>query len=437
MTERQVRQPRTGAERLAAYLDEMAAVLRHASRAASARAYCTGLLLPGERKSVEPMAARLEPGRAQAKHQSMHHVVAKAEWDDAAVLRRVRDLVLPAIERHGPVRYWIVDDTGFPKQGSASVGVARQYCGQLGKQENCQIAVSLSVANDHASLPVAYRLYLPETWAEDPARRAKAGVPEATTFETKTAIALEQIRQACVDGVPVGVVLGDAAYGNETDFRVGVRDRALSYVLGVQSSTRAWPPGTAPLPPPPYTGRGRPPSLLRRSPEHQPISLKDLAVSLPVRSWRTVSWREGSRALLSSRFAVLRVRPAHRDEKRTEPWPEEWLLIEWPKGETEPAKYWLSNLPPSATLKQLVHTAKARWLIERDYQELKQEIGLGHYEGRGWRGFHHHASLCVAAYGFLVAERCLFPPQHRFRRQQIGAPALPRGFHPRGTPDPA
>jgi SRSO17 transposase len=415
----------------------MAAVLRHASRAASARAYCTGLLLPGERKSVEPMAARLEPGRAQAKHQSMHHVVAKAEWDDAAVLRRVRDLVLPAIERHGPVRYWIVDDTGFPKQGSASVGVARQYCGQLGKQENCQIAVSLSVANDHASLPIAYRLYLPETWAEDPARRAKAGVPEATTFETKTAIALEQIRQACVDGVPVGVVLGDAAYGNETDFRVGVRDRALSYVLGVQSSTRVWPPGTAPLPPPPYTGRGRPPSLLRRSPEHQPISLKDLAVSLPVRSWRTVSWREGSRALLSSRFAVLRVRPAHRDEKRTEPWPEEWLLIEWPKGETEPAKYWLSNLPLSATLKQLVHTAKARWLIERDYQELKQEIGLGHYEGRGWRGVHHHASLCIAAYGFLVAERCLFPPQRRFTPARIEAPALPRGFQPRGTPDPA
>jgi SRSO17 transposase len=367
----------------------------------------------------------------------MHHVVAKAEWDDAAVLRRVRDLVLPAIERHGPVRYWIVDDTGFPKQGSASVGVARQYCGQLGKQENCQIAVSLSVANDHASLPIAYRLYLPETWAEDPARRAKAGVPEATTFETKTAIALEQIRQACVDGVPVGVVLGDAAYGNETDFRVGVRDRALSYVLGVQSSTRVWPPGTAPLPPPPYTGRGRPPSLLRRSPEHQPISLKDLAVSLPVRSWRTVSWREGSRALLSSRFAVLRVRPAHRDEKRTEPWPEEWLLIEWPKGETEPAKYWLSNLPLSATLKQLVHTAKARWLIERDYQELKQEIGLGHYEGRGWRGVHHHASLCIAAYGFLVAERCLFPPQRRFTPARIEAPALPRGFQPRGTPDPA
>ena len=181
----EARRPRTGEERFAAYLDAIVAVLGHASRAASARAYCTGLLLPGERKSIEPMAARIEPGRVQAKHQSMHHVVAKAEWNDAALLRAVRERVLPAIERHGPVRYWIVDDTGFPKQGRHSVGVARQYCGQLGKQDNCQVAVSLSVANDQASLPIAYRLYLPEVWAGDPARRAKAGVPEEIGFETK------------------------------------------------------------------------------------------------------------------------------------------------------------------------------------------------------------------------------------------------------------
>src|SRR5689334_6166979 len=196
MLERQTRRPRTGTERLSAYLDEITAALGHASRTASARAYCTGLLLPGERKSVEPMAARIEPGRVQAKHQSMHHVVAKAEWDDAALLRAVRARVLPAIERHGPVRYWIVDDTGLPKQGTHSVGVARQYCGQLGKQDNCQVAVSLSVASDRASLPVAWRLYLPEVWADDPVRRAKAGVPEAIGFETKTTIALGQLRRA-------------------------------------------------------------------------------------------------------------------------------------------------------------------------------------------------------------------------------------------------
>jgi SRSO17 transposase len=427
------RRPWTGDGRFAAYLDAIAAVLGHASRASAARAYCTGLLLPGERKSIEPMAARIAPGRVQAKHQSMHHLVATAEWDDAALLRAVRDQVSPAIERHGPVRYWMVDDTAFPKQGGHSVGVARQYCGQLGKQENCQVAVSLSVANDHASLPIAWRLYLPEAWAGDPTRRAKAGVPEEVGFETKTAIALGQLRQARDEGVPAGIVLGDAAYGDENDFRVGVAELELPYVLGIRSATTAWPPGQAPLPPAAWSGRGRPPTRLRRSPEHQPVSVKDLAASLPRRAWRTVTWREGSQAELTSRFAAVRARPAHRDTQRAEPWPEEWLLIEWPEGAEEPSKYWLSNLPPRTALKDLVHTAKARWLIERDYQELKQEIGLGHYEGRGWRGFHHHASLCIAAYGFLVAERCLFPPQARFTARRLKTPALPKGFQPRGA----
>src|ERR1700758_4479764 len=230
MDQKGARQPLTSEARLAAYLDAIAGVLGHARRAAAAQAYCIGLLLPGERKSIEPMAARLDPTHVQAKHQSLPHVVAQADWDDAAVLAAVRAQVLPAIERHGPVLYWIVDDTSFPKQGTHSVGVARQYCGQLGKPDNCQVAVSLSVANDHASLPIAYRLFLPEAWAEDPARRAKAGVPEEVSFETKTAIALGQIRQARKAGVPEGVVLGDAAYGNETAFRVGVNALALRYV---------------------------------------------------------------------------------------------------------------------------------------------------------------------------------------------------------------
>jgi SRSO17 transposase len=431
------KRPRAGEARSAAYLDEIAAVLGRANRAASARAYCTGLLLPGERKSIEPMAARLAPERVQAAHQSLHHVVAKAEWDDAAVLRAVRERVLPAIERHGPVRYWIVDDTAFPKQGEHSVGVARQYCGQLGKQDNCQVAVSLSVANDRASLPIAWRLSLPEAWAEDPQRRAKAGVPEAIGFETKTAIALGQLRQAREAGVPVGTVLGDAGYGDECDFRVGVAELDLQYVLGIRSGTTVWPPGQAPLPPAPWSGRGRPPTRLRRSPEHQPVSVKQFALGLPSKAWRRVTGREGSQAELTSRFAAQRVRPAHRDTLRSEPWPEEWLLIEWPEGAEEPSQYWLSNLPPRAALKDLVHIAKARWLIERDYQELKQELGLGHYEGRGWRGFHHHASLCVAAYGFLVAERCLFPPQARFAARRLEAPALPEDFRPRGAAGPA
>jgi SRSO17 transposase len=427
---------RRGEAGFAAYLDEIGAVLGHASRAAAARAYCTGLLLPGARKSVEPMAARIEPGRVGARHQSLHHVVAKAEWDDVALLAAARRRVLPALQRHGPVRYWIIDDTGFPKQGEHSVGVARQYCGQLGKQDSCQVAVSLSVANDHASLPIAYRLYLPETWAGEPERRARAGVPEGIGFETKPEIALGQIRTAQAEGVPPGVVLGDAGYGVETAFRAALAEAGLAYVLGVQSSASLWPPGEAPLPVPPYGGRGRPPTRVQRTPGHQPVSAKKLAEGLPARAWRTVTWREGSRTGLSSRFAALRVRPAHRDTLRSEPWPEEWLLVEWPKGAEEPSKYWLSNLSPRTAVRDLVRTAKARWLIECDYQELKQEIGLGHYEGRGWRGFHHHASLCIAAYGFLVAERCLFPPQARFARRRLAAPALPGGLQPRGAADP-
>jgi SRSO17 transposase len=295
------------------------------------------------------------------------------------------------------------------------------------------VAVSLSVANDRASLPIAWRLYLPEAWAADPERRAKAGVPEDTGFATKPAIALGQIRQALAEGVPVGVVLGDAGYGDETEFRVGVGDLGLRYVLGIRSGTSVWPPGRAPLPPEPWSGRGRPPTRLRRGPKHQPVGVKDSALGLPARAWRKVTWREGSRAELSSRFAAVRVRPAHRDTQRSEPWPEEWLLIEWPEGAAEPGRCWLSNLPPRTALRDLVHSAKARWMIERDYQELKQEIGLGHYEGRGWRGFHHHASLCVAAYGFLVAERCLSPPQARFTTRRLAPPALPKGFQPRGA----
>src|SRR5215213_2929862 len=375
-------EPSAAEARLAAYLDGIVSVLGHASREASARAYCTGLL-PGERKSIEPMAARIAPAAVQAKHQSLHHVVAKAAWDDAAVLAAVRRSVLPAVERHGPIAYWIVDDTSFPKKGKHSVGVARQYCGQLGKQDNCQVAVSLSLANDEGSLPVAFDLYLPEEWANDPVRRATAGIPKTLAFRTKPQIALEQIRRALAEGLPPGVVLGDAAYGIETDFRTALTAVSLSYVLGVQSTLGVWPPGRGPLPPKPWSGKGRRPKLQRRDAEHQPVSAKDLALTLPPSAWQTVDWRAGSRGDLSGRFAALRVRPSHRDYWRAEPHPEEWLLIEWPEGDTEPSKYWLSTLPATTTLVDLVHRAKLRWRIERDYQDLKQELGLDHYEGRG------------------------------------------------------
>src|SRR6187401_561242 len=270
--------PDAGSEvRFQAYISALSEEIGHADRIDPLRSYCTGLLLPGERKSIEPMAARLDPRHVQATHQSLHHFVAKAPWDDAAVLTAVREQVLPALERHGPSPAWIIDDTGFPKKGTHSVGVTRQYCGQLGKQENCQVAVSLSVAHDLASLPIAFELYLPEAWAGDPARRAKAGVPQDLAFRTKPRIALGQIRRALADGVPPGVVLGDAGYGIDTDFRTALTASALPYVLGVQSTIGVWPPGRGPLPPEPWSGRGRPPKLRRRDAEHQPVTAKELA----------------------------------------------------------------------------------------------------------------------------------------------------------------
>ncbi len=429
---------RGGSEsRFSAYVEGLTAALGHADRAKPFRAYCTGLLLPGPRKSVEPMAARLEPARVQAAHQSLHHFVANAQWSDQAMLRAVRQQVLPAIERRGAIRAWIVDDTGFPKQGTHSVGVARQYCGQLGKQDNCRVAVSLSVANAHASLPIAYRLYLPEPWVKDRLRRREAGVPEAVAFQTKPQIALGQIRDARDGGVPPAVVLADAGYGVDTNFREGITELGLLYVAGIHSSTSVWQPGTGPLPPKRWRGRGRPTSVIRRDPEHQPVSAKQLALGLPKRAWHRVTWREGTNAKLTSRFAAVRVRPAHRDYHRTRPRDEEWCLIEWPKGEPQPTKYWLSTLPAETRLSALVDQAKLRWRIERDYQELKQELGLGHYEGRGWRGFHHHATLGIAAYGFLIAERATIPPSAPRTTPLSKAPRLPAGYRPRGSPSPA
>jgi SRSO17 transposase len=426
------------ASRFEVYIEHLREVIGHADRREPLGAYCTGLLLPGERKSVEPMAARIAPGEVSAKHQSLHHFVAKAPWNEARLLGAIRTFVLPKIEEQAPIRAWIVDDTGIPKKGRHSVGVARQYCGELGKQDNCQVAVTLSVAGEHASLPIAFQLYLPESWASDMARRRKAGVPDEVQFKTKPQIALDQIRQAIGDGVSKGVALADAGYGNDTGFRIGLSELGLAYVVGVQGSMAVWAPGTAPRPAKAWSGQGRPPKLLRRDGETKPVKVSDLAKALPRKAWKMVRWREGSNSDLVSRFAAVRIRPSHRDTWRTEPWPEEWLLIEWPENEEAPAKYWLSTLPASTSLRELVDTAKLRWRIERDFQDLKQEIGLDHYEGRGWRGFHHHAALSIAAYGFLVAERSPIPPStpfiQAFRRQ---VPAQNKTCRLRGAANPA
>lgn len=434
--------PASQQERLAAYLDHLAQAARHADRAVPLQNYTKGLFLPIERKSIEPMAARLAPGKVRQMHQSLHHIVTEAAWSDAALLGEVRGQVLPAMTRRQPLVAWIVDDTGFPKKGSHSVGVTRQYCGQLGKQENCRVAVSVSLATEQASLPVAYRLYLPELWARNSTRRKQTGVPPEVRFQTKPEIALDQLRSLVEQAVPRAPVLADAAYGNDTGFREGLEALGLSYCVGIQSSTSVWPPGVAPLPPKGRSRTGRPPQRLRQDARHHPLAVKDLALCLGPADLRRVSWREGTRGTMHSRFAALRVYAAHRDEVRSQRRPEQWLLIEWPKSETEPTKYWLSNLPASIRLRELVTTAKLRWRIERDYEELKQELGLRHFEGRNWRGFHHHATLCIAAYGFLVVERCLFPPAPnasplRAADLKLPLPRLPHNAQPRGAPRPS
>lgn len=410
--------------------------LGHRDRHEPLRAYVTGLCLPGERKSIEPMAARVDPRHVRARHQSMHHFVADAPWDAAAVLRVAREWVLEPMARHGAVAAWIVDDTGFPKKGQHSVGVARQYCGVLGKQENCQVAVSVSVANEAVSLPVAYQLYLPESWARDRRRRRAGGVPDAITFQPKWQIALAQILALQAQGLPPAPVVADAGYGDTTEFRDALTTAGMPYVVGVKGETTVWRPGQAPRPPKPWRGgRGRPPTRVRRTARHQPVSLTRLAVALPASAWQTVTWREGTRGAMRSRFARLRVRPAHRDERRSEPRPEEWLLIEWPRGAPAPTKYWMSTLPETLPIADLVRLAKLRWRIERDYQELKDELGLDHFEGRGWRGFHHHGALCIAAYAFLAAERARLSPPEPLAF--LHAPRVPKGFKPRGAPGAA
>jgi SRSO17 transposase len=414
--------------RFAFYVDALGSVIGHAGRTGPLRDYCTGLILPGERKSVEPMAARTAPERVSAQHQSLLHFISTGDWSDEKVLAKVNELVLPAITQHGPIEVWIIDDTGLPKKGRHSVGVKSQYCGQLGKEANCQVAVSLSIANHFASLPVGYRLYLPKEWAEDRARRDRAGVPEDIRFKTKQQIALELIQRAHASGLPRGVLLMDLDYGRDSRLRASVSALGLSYVAGIQPNVLMWAPGTGPKRPDKRlsnTGRRDEPDL---------ISAKEVVRALPKHAWHTIKWREGSADWLSSRFARVRVRVGYNGAI-PEQVAEEWLLIEWPEGETNPTKYkyWLSTLPAEISFHQLVDVAKMRWRIERDYQELKQEVGLGHYEGRGWRGFHHHATLCIAAYGFLASERAAIPPSGPRFPARLSTPALPDGYRPRGS----
>jgi SRSO17 transposase len=426
-------------ERFERYMELLSGGLGHADRHAGLRGYCTGLMLPIARKSVEPMAASVDSLHTSARHQSLHHFVAQAEWSDDEMLRRVAQWVVPRMDVDAGA-CWIIDDTGYPKKGKHSVGVARQYCGQLGKQDNCQVAVSISLASETASLPVAYRLYLPRDWARDRLRRKKVQVPAQVRFQTKPQIALAQLEALLAQGAAHHCVIADAGYGVDTQFRLRLTEMGLPYMVGITSAVSVWPQEVQPLPPKRYGGRGRPPLVPRRTAKRQPISVKALAQQLPTSAFQNISWREGTNETLTGRFAAVRVRHAGGNLGRARLWPQQWLLIEWPAPDTEPSQYWLSTLPEQSSLNELVSIAHRRWRIERDYQELKQELGLGHYEGRGWRGFHHHASLTIAAYGFLLAEQLTTRAAQGSKKNSIRSfiqrqmPALPVDYIPRGSP---
>jgi SRSO17 transposase len=410
--------------RLRAYLETLEDAIGHADRREPLRRYLTGLFVAEGRKSVEPLAALgLEAGMTvSARHQSLLHLVGKAPWSDAAILETGYRHAIGPILAHGAIAAWVVDDTGHPKAGNHSVGVARQYCGNLGKVDNCQVAVSLSLVNETASIPVGYRLYLPKAWADDLERRRKVGVPDEVEFQTKPEIALDLLDAALAAGKPKAPVLADAGYGDGTPFRDALSTRGLPYLVGVKAGTSVFPAAGTSVGA--KAGEGG-----------KPMSVEEVARSLPEKALREVLWREGGKSTLSSRFAVLRACPAHGRRRR----PEEWLLIEWPAQEAAPTHYWLGTVDPEACLQELVELAKLRWRIERDYEELKQELGLSHYEGRGWRGFHHHASLCIAAYAFLAAERAVFSPLGASDRGGfLAKPALSRDYRPRGAaPRPA
>lgn len=385
-------------------LDEMFAGLGRRERVEAMRAYVSGLLLDGERKSIVPMASRLvdDEREIQAMRQRLQECVAVSAWAEDEVWRRLAvhiDRELPGIEA------MVIDDTGFPKKGKHSVGVQRQYSGTLGRIDNCQVAVSTHLAGESGSACIGMDLYLPESWASDAARRKKAGVPEAIEFQEKWRIALAQVDRALEAGLPKRLVLADAGYGDITEFREALTARGLPFAVGISSVLVIWPP-EAKLAVPPAGRTGRPPTRLRDA-EHPPLSVEKLASRL---SFGMVRWREGTRGWQRSRFAAARVHTAHKHGSGAAPGPRQWLLVEWPEDEAKPTKYWLSSLPDGASLHTLVRLAKLRWRVERDYQDMKGELGLDHFEGRTWRGFHHHLALVGVAHAFLALRRALFPP---------------------------
>jgi SRSO17 transposase len=378
--------------RFEAYLDALSPALGRPERKPQFKAYCMGLTLPGDRKSIEPIAARVATMGSTTGYQSLHRFVAESNWSDEALLNAVRTLVLPALTRYAPIRAWVVEDVTFAKRGSASVGVARQLSPR-GVRENCQVAVTLSIGSARGTMPVAYRLYLPAIWANSPTRREKASVPDPVVFQTRPQIALDQIGAAVAAGVPKGLVLAPAAYGADADFCTGLTALGLDYALQVEGSRPLWTQD--------IWGEREPAGMVARKGGRLLLRALGMVTALPAGHWRAARWRDSMGVEFDSRFAAVRVGTA---QSTGAPAAEPWLVAERRNGHPEPTNTWLSTLA-NAGFSDFMHRASLQWRVTRDLQELKDTIGLGHYEGRGWRGHHHHASLCVAAYGYLLWER--------------------------------
>jgi SRSO17 transposase len=374
--------------RLETYFDEIGTILANKRRRAAFAAYGLGLLSDLDRKSAEPIAAMVcpDPEEVDAMHQRLLHFAGQAEWSDEKVRAHAARHVVGAMAEHEPIESWIIDDTGFLKQGKHSVGVQRQYTGSAGKVTNCQLGVSLSLATRTMHAPVDFELYLPRVWTDDPERRSEAKIPDEVGFKTKPELGLQMVDRALAAGLPPGITLADTAYGNSSEFRSGLRSRGLHYGVDVESRTKVW----------------RVDRLRRKN--GKPLTIKKLVKRLGIRSFRRVTWREGTKGEMWSWFAKCRVIPWRENRSVEEPEPV-WLLVEWPPDEPEPTKFTLVTLPKSTSTKQLVRDTRQRWRTERTYEDMKGELGLDHFEGRRYRGWHHHVTVALCCYSFVAAEQ--------------------------------
>jgi SRSO17 transposase len=385
-------------ERLLAFVEEMVRPLPHVRQRENALLYVRGLVEQGGRKSLQPTLFRL--GESLARYESVQQFLADSPWDPTLLVRACAERVAPEIG----VLAWIVDDTGIPKDGAHSPGVKRQWSGTLGKIDNCQVTVSVHAVGQRGTLPLGWRLYLPEEWCADELRRVRAKIPAAVDFETKPALARGLIEQAANWQIPLAPILADQAYGDDTDFRTRLHGLELEYVLSVAVQTSVYPPGTSFAVPERKGATGRPRRVARA--DREPESVRALAKRLPARAWKTLPCRTTPAGeKVEGRFAFVRVVAAHPVRRDHRPPREEWLIIEWPPTEEAPTDYWLSNLPAKTPRQRLARLARLRWQVELDYRQLKGELGLDHYEGRSYPGFHHHCALVTCAHAFLTLER--------------------------------